>query len=86
MANEKIAKTVQEVLKLYAETKLPVTQNFYQGLCLQAITEIEHLQSDLAEANKNIDIWRETCQLCERKVEVLQAKAERKKLKALKGK
>ncbi len=56
---------------------MPIQENTAEGLCRKC--KVDQLQASLAKANKNIDIWRETCQLCERKVEVLQAEVERLK-------
>lgn len=44
-----------KALKIYADTDRPVSQTFYQGLCLKAIDEITDLQSQLQQRDKEIE-------------------------------
>lgn len=46
---------IKKMLKAYAVTPAPVSQKFYQGLCLKAIETIEKLQTQCEVRAKHDD-------------------------------
>ncbi len=46
-------KALSEVLKIYTDTEEPISQEFYQGLCSQAIEQIKQLQAELAAVKES---------------------------------
>ena len=43
---------VKKTLEIYAEASTPITQGFYQGLCIEAIKTIEKLEDALVAISK----------------------------------
>ena len=47
--------TVKKMLEVYIEASTPVTQEFYQGLCIKADEMIKKLETALIAVSKNED-------------------------------
>ena len=46
---------IKKTLEIYIEADTPVTQKFYQGLCVKALETIERLENALTAISKSED-------------------------------
>jgi len=65
-----------KVLEIYAETNSPVTQQFYQGLCLKAIERIKELETAKTIGIQACDLLKERIKELEKAVDEWRTKAD----------